>query len=115
MGHLVPEFPDTQPCISLPRGCLDDAVFGLAEEVETTLQKQVDGEGQPGHAVGENAVADVAAGGVVAGQRGRLLPGFAAAACVLVVVVRKGLIGRNPESLDEKEGEERCRYPLREV
>jgi hypothetical protein len=61
---------------------LDDAVFRFAEVVEGALGEVVEGEREAGEAIDENAVVDVAAGGVVAGDGGGALPGFAAAAGV---------------------------------
>lgn len=58
---------------------------------------------------------DIAAARVIASQRRGLLPGLAAAACVLVVAVRQGLMARNPKSLNDEKGEETRRDTLREV
>jgi len=115
MGHLVPEFPDTQICESPPGGCLNDPVFGLSEAISTTLDEQVEGKRQAGDAVREDAVVDVAAGCVITGERRGLLPRFAAAAYVLVVAIREGLVTGNPKTLNEKKSEKYCRDALREV
>lgn len=58
---------------------------------------------------------DIAATGVVAGERRWLFPGLAATARVLVVAVREGLMPRNPKALNQEKNEERRRYALREV
>ena len=82
MRHLVAQLP----CADFA-ACLNDAVFGLAEMVEPLLGKKIQSERQSCQPVGQNAVVNVAAGGEVAGQRRWPLPGFAPAACVLVILV----------------------------
>lgn len=63
MGHLVAEFPGTQRAA----GFLHHAVFGLSEQIEGALGEEVQREREAGEAVAENAIANVAAGGIVAG------------------------------------------------
>ena len=96
-------------------GLLDYAVFGLAEMIESALGEEVEGERQAGEAIGEDAVVDIAAGGVVAGERRGPLPGFAAAARVLVVAIAEGLMCGEPETLGEKKREKHRRDPLGKI
>ena len=107
---LVAELPGAESAFGL-----DDAIFGTAEVVEAALEEEVQGEREAGEAVGEDAVVDVAAGGEVAGEGGRPLPYFAAAAGILVVAVGEGLAGSEPEALGEKEGEQNSGDALRPI
>ena len=88
--------------LSFAARILHDAILGIAKKIEPALEEEIEGERKAGEAVGENAVVNVAAGGVVAGEGRRLFPGFAAAAGVLVVAVGKRLAAYEPESLEEK-------------
>ena len=115
VSHLMAEFPDAQFGVSLPVGGLHDAVFRLAEKIETALDKQIERERKAGDAIGEDAVVDVAAAGVVPGQRRRLLPCLAAAAGVLVVAVGERLMRGDPKTLGQKKGKQDRRDPLREI
>ncbi len=115
MGELVTEFPEAQLSRSGLTGCLHDPVFRFAEQIEAALDEQVEGERQTGSAIGEDAVVDVAAGGEVAGQGRGLLPHLAAAARVLVVAVGEGLVGDEPEALDEEGCEQRRRDALGQI
>ncbi len=108
--HLVAQFPWADFA-----GDLDDAVLGLAEVVQDALDFEVDGEGKPGEAIDEDAVVNISAGGVVAGEGGGPLPDFAAAAGVLVVAIAEGLVGDEVEALEEKKGEQTRRYALRKI
>ncbi len=110
MGQLVAEFPGADFAATL-----NDAVFRLAEVIETALGEEIEGERQAGEAIGENAVVNVAAGGVVAGERRWALPGFAAAARVLVVAIAEGLMGGEPEALAEEKREQPRRDPLGKI
>ena len=87
MGHLMAEFPGAELAALL----LNDAIFGSAKEIESALEEKIESERKPGEAIGENAVVDVAAGGVVAGKRRGLFPGFAAATGELVIAVGQRL------------------------
>ena len=111
MGHLVAEFPGARLAALL----LHDAILWTAKEIESALEEQVESERKPGKAIGQNAVVDVAAGGVVAGERRGLFPGFAAAAGVLVIAVGQRLAADEPKSLEEKGCQECGRDPLREI
>ena len=101
--------------LSNRQGVPTNAVFGFAEEVEAALQEQVQREGETSEAIGENAVANVAAGGVVTREGRRLLPGFAAASSVLVVGVGKGLMCRDPKTLQKKKCKKHGSNALRQV
>ena len=115
MGHLVAKFPNTHFCDALPARGLDDSVFRLAKVIKAALDEEIDGERKSGNAVGEDAIVDVAAGGVVASERGGLLPGFPSATRVLIVAIRKRLVSRYPKALYQEKGEEHRRDALREV
>jgi hypothetical protein len=67
--HLMAQFPRAQ----LAALCTT-RFFRLAEEIEPALDQKIQRERQPGQPVGQNAVMNVAAGGVVAGQGRRLAP-----------------------------------------
>ena len=111
MGHLMAQFPGAQLAALL----LHDAILGAAKEIESALEEQVEGERKAGEAIGQNAVVNVAAGGVVAGERRGFFPGFAAAAGVLVIAVGQRLPADEPKSLEEKSCQECCRDVLREI
>ena len=94
---------------------LHHAVLGLAEQVQPALGQKVQRQRQSGQPVGQNAVVDVAAGGVVAGQRRGLLPGLAPAARILVVGVGQRLAAGQPESLHQKKRQHPRRDALRQI
>ena len=75
------------------------AILRLAREIEPALGQKIQRERKPRQPVRQNAVVNVAAGGVVAGQRRRLFPGFASAARVLIINVCQRLAADEPESL----------------
>ena len=97
------------------RRSLDHAILWLAQQIESALGQKIESERKPGQPVRQNAVVNVAAGGVVAGQGRWLFPGFASAARVLVIDVRQCLAADEPESLHEKEGQQSRRDPLRQI
>ena len=101
--------------LSSPPLLLHHAILRLAHEIEPALGEKIQRQRKPGQPVGQNAVVNVAAGGVVAGQRRRLLPGFAPAARVLVIDVRQCLAADEPESLHEKERQQARRDALRQI
>jgi len=111
VGHLMAEFPGAE----LAAWLLNDAIFGSAKEIESALEEKIESERKPGEAIGENAVVDVAAGGVVAGKRRGLFPGFAPATGVLVIAVGQRLAADEPKTLEEKSCQECCRDPLRDI
>jgi len=113
--HLVAEFPHTQPCASLPGRRLDDAIFRIAKVIEAALANQVESKRKASNPVGEDAVVNVAAGGVIAGEGRGFLPGLSTTTCVLVVTIREGLVTGDPKTLDQKKGKKHRRYALREV
>ena len=120
MRHLMAQFPGAQLLTShhdedLSPDPLHHPVFGLAEEIECALGQQIQSQRQPREPVGQNAVVNVAAGGVVAGQRRGLFPGFAPAARVLVVAVRQRLAAGEPKSLQEKQRQQPRRDALRQI
>jgi hypothetical protein len=80
--HLVAQFP----CAELAGG-LHNAVFGLAKMVEAALSEEIQREGKARDAVGQHAIADVAASGEVAGQGCGALPHFATTPRVLIVAI----------------------------
>ena len=110
MRELVAEFPGA----GLPFD-LHDTVFRFTKKVEAALEEQIQRERQAGQPVGKDPVVDVAAGGEVASQRRRLLPGFAATPCILVIAVGKGLAAGKPESLRKEEEQQSCCNALRQV
>ena len=115
MGHLVAKFPYAQFGGALPRIGLHDTIFRLAEMIETTLDEKIDRERKAGDPVGEDAIVDIAAGGVVTGEGGRLLPSLASASRVLIVAVREGLMSGDPKALRQKKSKQDRRDALREV
>jgi hypothetical protein len=94
---------------------LNNAIFGLAEEIEAALEKQIKSKRQTSNTVGEDAVVDVAAAGVIASERRRLFPRFTAASRILIVAIRERLMGRDPKALNEKQREKPPGDALREV
>ena len=68
MCHLMAEFPGAEFRSILRTRGLDDAVFWLAEVIEYALGEQVQSERKPSHPIRQNAVADIAAAGEVAGK-----------------------------------------------
>ena len=98
MGHLMAELPGAE----LDAALLNDTIFRIAKKIECPVDEEIECERESGEPVGENAIVNVAAGGVVAGEGRGLFPGFAAAAGVLVVAVGEGLAAYDPESLEEK-------------
>jgi len=111
MRHLMAQFPGAQ----LAAGILYDAILWTAKEIESTLDEEIEGERKPGEAVGQNAVVDVAAGGVVASERRGIFPGFAAAAGVLIVAVGQRLPADEPKPLQQEGRQECCRDALRQI
>jgi hypothetical protein len=88
---------------------LHHAIFGLPKVVKAALGEQIERKRETGDAVGEHSIVDVAATGVIAGERRRPLPHFAAAARVLVVAIAQRLVRREPESLrEEREEHDGC-------
>jgi len=81
---------------------LNHPIFRLAKVVKAALRKQVQRQRQAGQPVTENAIVNIAASGVVAGQGGRPLPGLTPATRILVVAIAERLVLRKPETLDEK-------------
>ena len=110
MSYLMTKFPGTELT-----GLLHHAVFGLAKVIEPALGEQVEAQGEPSEPVGKNAVVDIATGGVVADQRRRPFPGFAATSRVLVIEVSQRLAAGEPKSLEEKKRQQRCRNALRQI
>ena len=111
VGHLMAELPGAELAARL----LNDAIFGAAKKVESAVDEEVESERKSGEAVGENAVVNVAAGGVVAGEGRRPFPGFAAATRVLIVAIGQRLAAYDPESLEEKSCQQCRRDALREI
>ena len=115
MGYLVAQLPHAQSRAPWARWALNHAIFRLAKYVESPLNEEIERKRKSSDTIGENPVANVPAGCVVASQGRRLLPGLAAAARVLVVPVRKRLMPRDPKSLDKEKCEEPGRDALRQV
>ena len=109
--HLMAQFPSARLAARL----LYDAILRLAHEIKPALGQKIQRERKPGQPVRQNAVVNVAAGGVVAGQRRRLFPGLASATRVLVIEVSQCLAADEPESLQQKEGQQGRRDPLRQI
>ncbi len=82
---------------------LHHPIFRFAEDIKRPLGKQVERQRQSSQAIRQDAVANVAAACEIAGQGRWLLPGLAAAAGVLVVAIREGLMARDPQTLQQKE------------
>jgi hypothetical protein len=78
-------------------------MFRLAKMVQTTLEKEIKGEGQSRDAVSKDAVVNVSAGGVIAGKGRRLFPCFTTAASNSVVTVSESLLPRDPEALEKEQ------------
>ncbi len=110
MGVLVAQLPGADFAADL-----NDAVLGLAKGVENAFVFEVDGKGSAGEGVDVDAVANVAARGVVANKGRGTLPDLTTAAGVLIVAIAEGLVGGEPEALNEKECEQPRRYALRTI
>ncbi len=110
MRELVAKFPRTDFAI-----LLKDPVFGLSQMIESTLREEVQREGKTGEAIGENAVVNIAAGCVVAGQSRWALPGLASAARILVVAIAERLMGGEPQALCQEKGKQSRRNPLGKI
>jgi len=93
VGQLVSQFPGAQL-----RACvrLHHAIFRLTQPVQPALGQQVQGQRQPGQPVAQDSIVNIAAGGVVAGQGGRPLPGLAPAPRILVIAVAQRLMAGQP-------------------
>ena len=94
---------------------LNNAIFGLAEDVEGALGQKVERKRQTREAIGKDAVAYVAARGEVACDGRGLLPGFSAAARVLIVAIGERLTAGDPKPLAEEEQKENGGHALRKV
>ena len=103
------------PSAQLAAPLLHHPVLRLAQQIEPALGQKIQRQRESRQPVGQYAVMNVAAGGVVAGQGRRLLPGFAPAARVLVIEVRQCLPADQPESLHEKERQQSRRDALRQI
>src|SRR5580658_6036010 len=112
MRELMAELPGTE---RLRRAGLNNAIFGLAEDVKGALGQQVERERQTGETISEDAIANITAGGEVADDRRGLLPGFTAAARVLIVAIGERLAACDPKSLAEKKQQENGGHALRKV
>ncbi len=96
-------------------GSLHKVVFRLADQIQRPLGQQIQRQRQPGQPVTQNAVVNIAAGGVVAGQRLRPLPGLASAAGILVVAIGQRLPPDQPKPLNEKKRQQTRRNALRKI
>ena len=94
---------------------LHHAIFGFAENIEGALGKQIQREGQACQTIRQDAVADVAAGREIAGQRRGLLPCLASATRVLVVAIGERLAAGDPQALPQKQQQESGGDALRKV
>jgi len=90
-------------------------VFRFAEGIERALDEKIQGERETCEAVGKDAVVNVATCGVIAGDGRGPLPGFAAAARVLIVAISECLAADKPKALKEEERKQSGRDTLRQV
>ena len=83
--------------------------------IQALLEQEVERERQPCQTVGQNAIMDIATAGKVAGQGRRPLPHLASATGILVVAIRQRLAAGEPQSLEEKHGQQSRRNTLRQI